>query len=292
MWGSQVRKVVKGRPLEKGKGKPLEKGQEEEKGKGKPLEKGKEEEKGKGKPLGKGKEEEKGKGKPLEKGKEEEEEEEGEWVWKPFLGKYRWVKADHNRMYRRAGTGTTSWKRRAGRVDKQWPSLAEQNSPDIVEGLEEQREKLQKALEKAEKRLEERKQEESSSSSESTKPPKKCGKLGPRLGEVKEEDQPWRKSKISPFFWKRESLLEKDQADSKSLQKGSPSSSKPQQKAMPKPQQQPSSTPYQPTLNLRSRPGFSQASSSSEPLKKGKGKGFGKRPKGQEVLEKGQAGSR
>ena len=115
-----------GRPLEKGKGKPLEKGKEEEKGKGKPLGKGKEEEKGKGKPLGKGKEEE----------EEEEEEEEGEWVWKPFLGKYRWVKPDHNRMYRRAGTGTTSWKRRAGRVDKQWSSLAEQNRKD----------KLQKAL--------------------------------------------------------------------------------------------------------------------------------------------------
>ena len=139
MWGPQARKVVKGRPLEKGK--------EEEKGKGKPLEKGREEEKGKGKPLGKGKEEEKGKGKPLGKGKEEEEEEEeGEYVWKPFLGKYRWVKPDHNRMYRRAGTGTTSWKRRAGRVDKQWSSLAEQNSPETVEGLEEQREKLQKAL--------------------------------------------------------------------------------------------------------------------------------------------------
>ena len=75
MWGPQARKVVKGRPLEKGKGKPLEKGKEEEKGKGKPLGKGKEEE-------------------------EEEEEEE-----------YRWVKPDHNRMYRRAGTGTTSWKR-------------------------------------------------------------------------------------------------------------------------------------------------------------------------------------
>ena len=114
--------------------------------------KGKEEEKGKGKPLGKGKEEEKGKGKPLGKGKEEEEEEEeeGEWVWKPFLGKYRWVKPDHNRMYRRAGTGTTSWKRRAGRVDKQCSSLAEQNSPETVEGLEEQKDKLQKALEKAE----------------------------------------------------------------------------------------------------------------------------------------------
>ena len=112
MWGPQARKVVKGRPLEKGKGKPLEKGKEEEKGKGKPLGKGKEEEKGKGKPLGKGKEEE-----------EEEEEEEGEYIWKPFLGKYRWVKPDHNRMYRRAGTGTTSWKRRAGRVDKQWSSL-------------------------------------------------------------------------------------------------------------------------------------------------------------------------
>ena len=139
-----------------------------------------EKEKGKGKPLGKGKEEE----------EEEEEEEEGEWVWKPFLGKYRWVKPDHNRMYRRAGTGTTSWKRRAGRVDKQWSSLAEQNSPETVEGLEEQKDKLQKALEKAEKRLEERKQEESSSSSESTKPPKKSGKLGPRLGEVKEEDPP------------------------------------------------------------------------------------------------------
>ena len=53
---------------------------------------------------------------------------------------------------------------------------------------------------------------------------------------------------------------------------------------MPKPQQQPSSTPYQPTLNLRSRPGFSQASSSSEPLKKGKGKG--------EPLEKGQKGKK
>ena len=163
MWGPQARKVVKGRPLEKGK--------EEEKGKGKPLGKGKEEEKGKGKPLGKGKEE------------EEEEEEEGEWVWKPFLGKYRWVKPDQNRMYRRAGTGTTSWKRRAGRVDKQWSSLAEQNSPETVEGLEEQKDKLQKA----EKRLEERKQEESSSSSESTKPPKKSGKL---VGEVKEEDPP------------------------------------------------------------------------------------------------------
>ena len=74
--------------------------------------------------------------------------------------------------------------------------------------------------------------------------------------------------------------MEKDQADSKPLQKGSSSSSKPQQKAMPKPKQQPSSTPYQPTLNLRSRPGFSQASSSSEPLKKGKGKG--------EPLEKGK----
>ena len=147
MWGPQARKVVKGRPLEKGKGKPLEKGKEEEKGKGKVLGKGKEEEKGKGKPLGKGKEEE-----------EEEEEEEGEWVWKPFLGKNRWVKPDHNRMYRRAGTGTTSWKRRAGRVDKQWSSLAEQNSPETVEGLEEQKDKLQKALEKAEKRLEERKQ--------------------------------------------------------------------------------------------------------------------------------------
>ena len=141
MWGPQASKVVKGRPLEKGKGKPLEKG----KGKGKPLGKGKEEEKGKGKPLGKGKEEE-----------EEEEEEEGEYIWKPFLGKYRWVKPDHNRMYRRAGTGTTSWKRRAGRVDKQWSSLAEQNSPETVEGLEEQKDKLQKALEKAEKRLEER----------------------------------------------------------------------------------------------------------------------------------------
>ena len=47
-------------------------------------------------------------------------------------------------------------------MDKQWSSLAEQNSPETVEGLEEQREKLQKALEKAEKRLEERKQEESS----------------------------------------------------------------------------------------------------------------------------------
>ena len=115
MWGPQARKVVKGRPLEKGKGKPLEKGKEEEKGKGKPLGKGKEEEKGKGKPLGKGKEEE-----------EEEEEEEGEYVWKPFLGKYRWVKPDHNRMYRRAGTGTTSWKRRAGRVDK--PSPLEKGS--------------------------------------------------------------------------------------------------------------------------------------------------------------------
>ena len=136
MWGSQARKVVKGRPLEKGKGKPLEKGKEEEKGKGKPLGKGKEEEKGKGKPLGKGKEE------------EEEEEEEGEYIWKPFLGKYRWVKPDHNRMYRRAGTGTTSWKRRAGRVDKQWSSLAEQNSPETVEGLEEQKDKLQKALER------------------------------------------------------------------------------------------------------------------------------------------------
>ena len=135
MWGPQARKVVKGKPLEKGKGKPLEKGKEEEKGKGKPLGKGKEEEKGKGKPLGKGKE-------------EEEEEEEGEYIWKPFLGKYRWVKPDHNRMYRRAGTGTTSWKRRAGRVDKQWSSLAEQNSPETVEGLEEQKEKLQKALEK------------------------------------------------------------------------------------------------------------------------------------------------
>ena len=111
--------------------------------------------------MGKGKEEEKGKGKPLGKGKEEEEEEEeGEYV-KPFLGKYRWVKADHNRMYRKAGSGTTSWKRRAGRVDKHYSSLAEQNSPETVEGLEEQREKLQKALEKAEKRLEERKQEES-----------------------------------------------------------------------------------------------------------------------------------
>ena len=132
MWGSQARKVVKGRPLEKGKGKPLEKGKEEEKGKGKPLGKGKEEEKGKGKPLGKGKEEE-----------EEEEEEEGEYIW-GFLGKYRWVKPDHNRMYRRAGTGTTSWKRRAGRVDKQWSSLAEQNSPETVEGLEEQKDKLQK----------------------------------------------------------------------------------------------------------------------------------------------------
>ena len=70
MWGPQARKVVKGRPLEKGKGKPLEKGKEEEKGKGKPLGKGKE---------------------------EEEEEEEGEYVWKPFLGKYRWVKPDHNK---------------------------------------------------------------------------------------------------------------------------------------------------------------------------------------------------
>ena len=96
MWGSQARKVVKGRPLEKGKGKPLEKGKEEEKGKGKPLGKGKEEEKGKGKPLGKGKEEE-----------EEEEEEEGEYIWKPFLGKYRWVKPDHNR------TGTTSWEKKS-----------------------------------------------------------------------------------------------------------------------------------------------------------------------------------
>ena len=88
--------------------------------------------------------------------------------------------------------------------------------------------------------------------------------------------------------------MEKDQADSKPLEKGSPSSSKPQQKAMPRPQQQPSSTPYQPTLNLRSRPGFSQASSSLEPLKKGKGKGepLEKGQKGQEVLGKGQAGSR
>ena len=169
MWGPQARKVVKGRPLEKGKGKPLEKGKEEEKGKGKPLEKGKEEEKGKGKPLGKGKEE-----KSLW---EEEEEEEGEWVWKPFLGKYRWVKADHNRMYRKAASGTTSWKRRAGRVDKQWSSLAEQNSPETVEGLEEQREKLQKALEKAEKR----KQEEA------------------KVGGGEGGGTPWRKSKISPF---------------------------------------------------------------------------------------------
>ena len=276
MWGSQARKVVKGRPLEKGKGKPLEKGKEEEKGKGKPLGKGKEEEKGKGKPLGKGKEE------------EEEEEEEGEYIWKPFLGKYRWVKPDHNRMYRRAGTGTTSWKRRAGRVDKQWSSLAEQNSPETVEGLEEQKDKLQKALEKAEKRLEERKQEESSSSSESTKPPKKSGKLGPRLGEVKEEDPPdWSAmEEIQDFSIPLEKgkSLEKDQADSKPLEKGSSSSSKPQQKAMPKPKQQPSSTPYQPTLNLRSRPGFSQASSSSEPLKKGKGKG--------EPLEKGEKGKK
>ena len=44
-------------------------------------------------------------------------------------------------------------------MDKQWSSHAEQNSPEIVEGLEEQKEKLQKALEKAEKRLEERKHE-------------------------------------------------------------------------------------------------------------------------------------
>ena len=88
-------------------------------------------------------------------------------------------------------------------------------------------------------------------------------------------------------------MFGKDQADSKPLEKGSSSSSKPQQKAMPKPKQQPSSTPYQPTLNLRSRPGFSQASSSSEPLKKGKGKGEPwKKAKRQEVLGKGQAGSR
>ena len=175
MWGPQARKVVKGRPLEKGKGKPLEKSKEGEKGKGKPLGKGKEEEKGKGKPLGKGKEE------------EEEEEEEGEWVWKPFLGKYRWVKPDHQDV--QEGWGW-DYKRRAGRVDKQWSSLAEQNSPETVEGLEEQKEKLQKALDQAVKRLELRKQEEFFSSSESTKPSKKSGKLGPRLGEVKEEDPP------------------------------------------------------------------------------------------------------
>ena len=60
---------------------------------------------------------------------------------------------------------------------------------------------------------------------------------------------------------------------------------------MPRPKQQPSSTPYQPTLNLRSRPGFSQASSSSEPLKKGKGKGepLEKGEKGKKSLEKKQA---
>ena len=161
MWGPQARKVVKGRPLEKGKGKPLEKGKEEEKGKGKPLGKGKEEEKGKGKPLGKGKEE------------EEEEEEEGEYIWKPFLGKYRWVKPDHR---------TTSWKRRAGRVDKQWSSLAEQNSPETVEGLEEQKDKLQKALEKAEKRLEERKRRSPLPALRAPSLPKSLGSWGQGWG--------------------------------------------------------------------------------------------------------------
>ena len=172
-------------------------------------------------------------------------------------------------------------------MDKQWSSLAEQNSPETVEGLEEQKEKLQKALEKAEKRFEERKQEESSSSSESTKPPKKSGKLGPRLGggAAMEEIQDF------SILLEKEKSLEKDQADSKPLEKGSSSSSKPQQKAMPRPKQQPSITPYQPTLNLRSRPGFSQASSSSEPLKKGKGKGE-PLEKGEKGKKSGQAGSR
>ena len=118
MWGSQP-KGQKVKP-EKGKDKPLEKGE-----KGKLLEKGKALEKGK--PLGKG---------------EEEWWEEGEWVWKPFLNKYKWVKSDHNRA-----------------EDKQWFSLAEQNSPETVEGLEEQKDK---PLEKAEKR----KLEESSASSQ------------------------------------------------------------------------------------------------------------------------------
>ena len=212
--------------------------------------KAKEEEKGKGKPLGKGKEEEKGKGKPLGKGKEEEEEEEGEYIWKPFLGKYRWVKPDHNRMYRRAGTGTTSWKRRAGRVDKQWSSLAEQNSPETVEGLEEQKDKLQKALEKAEKRLEERKQEESSSSSESTKPPKKSGKLGPRLGEVKEEDPPdWsamEESKISPFPCKRESLWKKTRLTASPWKRAAAAPASPSRRLCPSPSSSPQAPPTSP----------------------------------------------
>ena len=135
-------------------------------------------------------------------------------------------------MYRKAGSGTTSWKRRADRVDKQWSSLAEQK----------------KALEKAEKRLEERKQEESSSSSESTKPPKKSGKLGPRLGEVKEEDPPdWSAMEEISIPFKKGKSLEKDQADKQVLEKGQPQLQQaPSRRLCPSPSSSPRAPPTSP----------------------------------------------
>ena len=71
------------------------------------------------------------------------------------------------------------------------------------------------APEGLEKRMDKRKLEKSSasSSSESTKPPKKSGKLGPRLGEVKEEDPPdWSALEVFSSPWKRASLWKNAQA--------------------------------------------------------------------------------
>ena len=155
----------------------------------------------------------------------------------------------------RPGTGTTSWKRRAGRVTSSGPALLSKTVLRLWRAWRTRGRSFRRSWKKVEKRLEERKLEEFSA--------------GAKVGG----------QRFLPGFGKGQ-VFEKEQADSKPLQKGSSSSSstKPQQKAMPKPrvQQQPSSTPYQPTLTLRSRPGFSQSSSFSEPLKKG------------QPLEKGQ----